>query len=147
MVPGCHLETTNMKLLCPCRLSQHDVQVPRLQRPLYPQRPHLLQAQQHLLGKYQVINRHYKTVRTAFAIQIFIVSGINNNMVKNSIFIDVTRPPVEGNILQNGDFESGSLDPWFCNGCSGSLGTPAHSGEAAFKVDGRHARLTTPAFL
>ena len=35
----------------------------------------------------------------------------------------------------------GSLDPWFCNGCSGSLGTPAHSGQAAFKVEGRHARL------
>merc|ERR1711936_1223444 len=53
-------------------------------------------------------------------------------------------PPVKGNILQNGDFESGSLDPWFCNGCSGSLGTPAHSGEAAFKVDARHARWSGP---
>ena len=73
-----------------CHLPQHDAQVPCLQQPLYPQRPHLLQAQQHLLGKYQVIIRHYKTFRTAFAIQIFIVSVINANLTKDSIFIDVT---------------------------------------------------------
>ena len=68
---------------------------------------------------------------------------VNTKSLFNIITVLINRPPVKGNILQNGDFESGSLDPWFCNGCSGSLGTPAHSGEAAFKVDARHARFTT----
>ena len=53
------------------------------------------------------------------------------------------NPPYVGNILQNGDFESG-IDPWTCNGCEGSVGSPAHSGVNSFIANERRARWAGP---
>jgi len=36
------------------------------------------------------------------------------------------------------------MDPWFCNGCIGSVGTPAHGGAASFLADDRMHRWAGP---
>ena len=94
-VGGWHLYTQKMQIYH-CHLSQCDAQDPHLQRPLSPQHPLLLQAQQHLLGKNQIIIRHYKT-QNSFCHPNPQLDKIIGSIPINSIFIDVTImtfPPV-----------------------------------------------------
>ena len=54
-----------------------------------------------------------------------------------------SRPPYTGNVLENGDFETG-MNPWICNGCRGSVGAPSQSGLNSFLADERQARWAGP---
>ena len=48
------------------------------------------------------------------------------------------------NIVTNGDFESGNLDPWVCHGCNGEIVNPGHDSDFAFKVEKRQQDWAGP---
>ena len=48
------------------------------------------------------------------------------------------------NIVVNGDFESGNLEPWSCHGCDGEIINPGHESEFAFEVKNRQEDWAGP---
>ena len=47
-------------------------------------------------------------------------------------------------IVINGDFESGNLDPWVCHGCNGEIFNPGHDSDFSFKIDKREQDWSGP---
>ena len=63
-------------------------------------------------------------------------------LVGNILFVSLSK--ANTNVVVNGDFESGNLEPWSCHGCDGAIIHHGHDSEFAFEVKNRQEEWAGP---